>query len=913
MLTENQYKVWCNKLNLSKEAIAVISNIRESEPQRRTDSGILHKAIRFTSRKMLFTIQAESATVAFPLLMQMEVDDDILEIYDEPPRIKISFFTKDKTGNQKKVSPWYTPDYFILRKCGFEWIEVKPEKQLLKLSEKSEKYSQDQTGRWRCIPGEEYANKFGGNFCVLTERDIHPILYKNIRFLIDFYSPAVPKVDADILYQVKHWVKDHPGETLKELYSYFDNVARDRIFKLIVDNEIFVDLHHDLIQEPKKARVYDNFKTAEAMRILKSSQEDYGKLTNYVDFSVGSSFLLGELECTILEINEENIVVIDKFGEGRKVNKDAIESLLEKGILKGLKERQELSLEAMEIIMTASPASKDRAIHRWQLVCAKRSGMMLPSHTESDRTINRYVRKAEEAERLYKNAFLGMFDKNQLKGNKLKKIDSKVEERIRTSYLKHYVKEKHLSLISLYLLYVEDCKEIGLQPICKETFRKTIKNFDHFSAEMERNGHKVANKYRKPYRGQEKDLEVDKPTRVFEILHIDHTPSIEFVCPNSGINLGVGYDSFVTDPATKKILTALSSLTKPNGDTNLLLMRLLVQEYGMLPQFIMVDGGSDFRSMAFEKFLAMYSVSTIYRKKGAPKDGAFIERMFGMAQTQFVNHLLGNIQYRQEHYREITKKNDPRLNACWDLGSYYKALRTFIHQYNSRNNVSLMGETPNDCHSRLMTEVGIRENRLISYNEKFLFDTMSRTRTGTAMVRPGLGVKINYIHHWCDAFDDPEIENKSLPVVYDPINAGISYAFVTRTGRTGRWTECKSELYEFFSGFSPRELITLASEYRKHLKISNSPDSITARKLVKFWKDIKNKESKLIKLKLQNLSNRDVLKIANLFLPDQGKEDPITFKEKNSLSDSEVNQKSNTIAVDRSTIRVLPRHKELGS
>ena len=66
---------------------------------------------------------------------------------------------------------------------------------------------------------------------------------------------------------------------------------------------------------------------------------------------------------------------------------------------------------------------------------------------------------------------------------------------------------------------------------------------------------------------------------------------------------------------------------------------------------------------------------------------------------------------------------------------------------------------------------GLRQQRHIAYDEDFRMLTLPTTQKGTAKLRPGRGIKVNYLYYWSDAFLDPDIEGTQVPVRYDPFDA----------------------------------------------------------------------------------------------------------------------------------------------
>lgn len=119
--------------------------------------------------------------------------------------------------------------------------------------------------------------------------------------------------------------------------------------------------------------------------------------------------------------------------------------------------------------------------------------------------------------------------------------------------------------------------------------------------------------------------------------------------------------------------------------------------------------------------------------------------------------------------------------------------------------------------------------------------TLPTTTKGTALVSPGKGVKINYLHYWSSVFRDPTVENTRVPVRYDPYDAGVAYAYVEN-----RWVSCCSEHYAFFRGRSEREMMLAAAELHRRSREHSRNLQLTARRLADFMASVEAEESLLV-------------------------------------------------------------------
>jgi putative transposase len=137
MLTDEEFAVWCQQNKIGPEMEAAIARIRSSRPSRRVQGGASNVSGRYPSVKMGFTIQFESQHVELWAIYVMERDKEVLEYYDQPTRIQLHYHAR----SGRKISPWHTPDFLVIRWDGVSFEEWKPANVLDKLvARKPERY-----------------------------------------------------------------------------------------------------------------------------------------------------------------------------------------------------------------------------------------------------------------------------------------------------------------------------------------------------------------------------------------------------------------------------------------------------------------------------------------------------------------------------------------------------------------------------------------------------------------------------------------------------------------------------------------------------------------------------------------------------------------------------------------------------
>ncbi len=146
-----EFLAYCHHLHFPKETQALLTSIRSSPPSRTPGARHGNMPVWYPSKKMQCIIKAESAKVEFPFLLQVEHDQEILEVWDQPPSIPLAYL--DRRGRLQQ--PLHTADYFVFRHGSAGWVECKPVQELSRLAEKQpNRYVQDEHATWHCPPGE---------------------------------------------------------------------------------------------------------------------------------------------------------------------------------------------------------------------------------------------------------------------------------------------------------------------------------------------------------------------------------------------------------------------------------------------------------------------------------------------------------------------------------------------------------------------------------------------------------------------------------------------------------------------------------------------------------------------------------------------------------------------------------------
>lgn len=840
------FEHWCNVNNIAFEAQKRIERIRNSEPSRRVSSGKRSVSGTYPSRKMGVTIQFESHKNELPFIHELEHDPNVLEYYDQPEPIKLSYFNKNRN-----LGILHTPDFFVIYRDSAGWVECKPEDDLLNLAVRSpNRYVLDQNDEWVCPPGLEYAGQFGLSYELRSSSKINWNFQRNIEFLSEYFRSDNLDIPENVYHIITETVKSQPGITLENLLEKTSGAAAiGDIHHLIALEKIYVDLKSGRLSEPDDVRIFADQETFKAFSNIQISSQDQSARNDLVK-SVGveikpnNEILWDGRGWKILNVGESCITLAEESGETIQVQRKVFESLIKAGNIIGVgsgNEAENSNSVINKIISESSIENLKIANYRADFVRASFAGDSCG--TVSGRTLRGWKRDYRDAEiRLGEGmGYLGLIPK-ALTGNRMSKIPVSTIELIEKFINEDYETIKQKNRRSVYLSYEAECLNKGLHQASYATFCGYVKKKDMKEQTKKRKGKRAAYQHEEFYW----ELSMTTPRhgeRPFHIAHIDHTElDIELVDSKTGKNHGRPWMTLLIDAFSRKILAVYLTFDPPSYRSNLMVMRECVKKNGRLPQILVVDGGKDFSSVYFESFLAMFEITKKVRPPAEARFGSVIERMFGTTNTMFLYNLQGNTQMTK-NVRQMTKKLDPKNHAIWSLEKLYGKLCEFLYEVYDQQEHSTLNQTPREAFAQGILKFGNRGHLIIRYTEEFKLMTLPSTKKGTAMVSNTRGVKINRIYYWCDEFRSPELYRVNVRVKYDPWNIGIAYAFVDN-----KWCRCISEYYSVLRGLSEKTVQIIASEIKKLKKDSSVRTEITARKLAEHLKTIEADEKILKQL-----------------------------------------------------------------
>src|SRR5436190_4531394 len=259
--------LWCERLQLPIATRDFLIRLRSSPPARRVHGRLLNVRGTYASRKMGLSIQFESHTVELWAIYTMEYDAQVLEFFDQPYQLELHY----QVPSGRPTQALHTPDFLVLRTDGASFEEWKPEEKLLELMVTHPgRYQRDDSGKWRCPPGEAAAASVGLSYRVRSSAELHPGYIRNLIFLEDYFFECTVSYEA--LMHILEAVEATPGITLAALLEQHPPLRVDDVYALIARNRLYADLYTTWLKDHQHLPLYLDRPIAEAYALLRTHQ-----------------------------------------------------------------------------------------------------------------------------------------------------------------------------------------------------------------------------------------------------------------------------------------------------------------------------------------------------------------------------------------------------------------------------------------------------------------------------------------------------------------------------------------------------------------------------------------------------------------------------------------------------------------
>ncbi len=472
MLNNESFERWCQRLQLSEQARTIIARIRTSPPSRRVQGRAGNVSGQYPSRKMGFGIQFESRHNELAAITLMEHDPAVLEYYDQPERIKLTY-----QGPQKRVSVWHTPDFFVLREDGVGWMECKTEEALIRFAQQhSQRYVQADDGTWNCPPGVAYAQTVGLSYWLRSSRETNHIYFENLRFLEEYLIGTPPPVPAETVTTLRSLVMQQPGMSLGDLLGQFLRATADEVYLLLITDQLYTDLHAFDLARPEQVPIFLNPEVAQAHALMTTPTIETPPPPLVLSVQLGTTLCWDGKCWTFLNLGEREVALLTEERQLLSLPRSEFERLWDQGILtcvaqSSQAERQTVAQDRLE---QAKPEHLEVATMRYTALAAYRLGHMPPN--VSRRSLQRWQKQFREGEIKYGNGYLGLLPEWSACGNRRPRLDQAVEDLLQRFITHTYETLKQQPMREVYLLFEREARDKGLPVPSYKTFQQRIEH-----------------------------------------------------------------------------------------------------------------------------------------------------------------------------------------------------------------------------------------------------------------------------------------------------------------------------------------------------------------------------------------------------------------------------------------------------
>lgn len=246
-----EFREYAKRLELSELAINYLNQTRSSAPARRVESNSTRNTVwRYPSTKMGMTIALESSE-EFALAIQLEYDTEVLEYWEQPPRVALVVI--DSNGHRRRCS--YVPDFLVVKRNEVQVVQVKP-------ADQCERLSREQPQRWawngeaaRDIAASAHFSGIGLQHVVYSSGQEHKILVDNCRLMLHLQDAVVAPETTRKLAKTLVTLSDDEVLSVDQLMRTAGIPTATPIVRLVKQGDLFSDLNRWRLSVPSECFV----------------------------------------------------------------------------------------------------------------------------------------------------------------------------------------------------------------------------------------------------------------------------------------------------------------------------------------------------------------------------------------------------------------------------------------------------------------------------------------------------------------------------------------------------------------------------------------------------------------------------------------------------------------------------------
>lgn len=769
-VTDAQIEGWGRHFGLSAATVAQLKFMNASDPVREGAGRIAVTGI-YPSAIMGVGLRWEgTAEAAFVTKAHVSRKHRPLIILDQPCLVPVDYI--DKEGVRRVYN--YPPDWAVLTEAGeAKFCECKHEDDLL-ASQDPEKprqyrpglFERDENGRWFSPPLEQAAARLGMGFEVWALKRSDARLVNNLEFLAE-YADDRAVLNESAAAKLRGLVEKQPGIQVRDLALLLEDGEIDSLYLMILWGSLYCDLAKEMLDPNFTARIYPSDWVAELAVVVESQPASTGPTV--VEVRPGLELEADGKAMRVTAVSDKELTISGHDGafdlSVEEFNKRLQNSRI-KACVNALTARS-LVHEFWKVV----PAEEWEVIHqRFKHI----EPFLLEEAIPHERTDFRW----QAAFR--KEGLLGLRIKKRT-GNRKSKLDPRARKIMEDTVEEIYRTPDGPNIEAVAAEIRLRCKESvpELRPVSRKSVGKYIASLDDLETIRRREGPGRAYSKEPPVWTDEWDEICKEGQHPWGVFHIDHTQAnVEAIEGNRP------WRTTLFSPRYGRIMAEIVRFERPNYVACMLVIRECIRRHGRISQFVVTDGGKEFRGHYFTCLLGFLGVVQKFRPPRKARFGAKLERTFRTQDTRLLHNMTGNTRL-MTNPRSLSPGFRAKDRASYSLMELQWSFRDHSYLVHDGMADAATGLSPQQAFQNGMRLGGPRVHKFIIYNRDFELMTMPTTKSGTATVTRHDGVRINRIRYWCAEFRSAEYDHKKFPVKFDPED--IRRAFVQLNGQ---WVEC---------------------------------------------------------------------------------------------------------------------------
>jgi len=409
---------------------------------------------------------------------------------------------------------------------------------------------------------------------------------------------------------------------------------------------------------------------------------------------------------------------------------------------------------------------------------------------ETGSNITRWKKIIREGSEKGLTDFQSLIPLKHLRGNRKSKLGTHVEKCLNDFLINEYANSQGISDYRSYINYRVIASEYHpySDPVSRKTFIKKLLQIPPEVIAYKRGGKRAANAVVEPTDPSKRSL---KSQLAWQSAAIDHYLADIYLIVNLKNEVFVmrPWLTAMIDLATSTILAVTISFSSPSKKSDAKVMRDCVRRHGRLPSEIIVDRGSDFKSVYFAALLAHFGITYSLRPSSHSRFGGEIEGFFGEFKKIWLCQRKGNVaDYKNS--RAVDGKFSPKKTATLKPYDFYKELLAFCswreNQCNGARIISPQIQKENN--ERDYPFIGVP----VEYNDEFILATAVDYKEYKVDFKRGL--HIGRFWYWHPNISKVRGKKRKLEVRIDPENPYVVYALIDNA-----WVTCSNSQLNLFS------------------------------------------------------------------------------------------------------------------